>query len=223
MNAAGPRDHERLDPKLRDRIDPQPVVSRTSAYEGRVWDVISDVVDLGAAGHVTRDYVEHTGAVAVVALRGGPGAEEIALIQQYRHPVRTFDWEVPAGLLDKPGEDPRDAAARELREEADLDADTWNVLVDLFTSPGALSESIRIFLARDTYPAVADGFVREGEEAGMRAGWLALDDAVQAVVSGRLHNGPAVSGILATYVARQRSWSTLRPADAPWPEHPAYR
>jgi len=217
------RDHGRLDAALRDRLEPQPVVSRTEAYDGRVWDVVQDVVDLGDAGQVTRDYVQHTGAVAVVALRGEPGAEELLLIQQYRHPVRTFDWEVPAGLLDNPGEDPRAAAARELREEADLDAGTWNVLVDIFTSPGAISESIRIFLARDVYAATADGFVREGEEVGMPTGWLSLDDAVDAVVDGRLHNGPAVTGILATHLARQRDWATLRPADAPWPEHPAYR
>lgn len=217
------RIHGRLDPALSDRLAPQPVLSREDAYDGRVWDVVSDVIDLGEAGKVTRDYVQHTGAVAVIALRGEPGGEELAMIQQYRHPVRTFDWEIPAGLLDQPGEDPRDAAARELREEVDLDADTWHVLLDMYTSPGASSEVIRIFLARDVHPVTDHGFVREGEEAGMPTGWLGLDDAVAAVMSGRLHNGPAMAGILAAHVARQHSWSSLRPADAPWPEHPAYR
>ncbi len=212
-------DHPELPTGIRDRIDPQPVRSRDFAYDGRVWDVVSDVIDLGDAGQVTRDYVQHTGAVAIVALRGAPGAEEVVLIQQYRHPVRTFDWEIPAGLLDQPGEDPRDAAARELREEAELDAHTWNVLVDLFASPGSSSEVIRVFLARDTYAATADGFVREGEEHGMPTGWLPLDDAVDAAVSGRLHNGPAVAGILSADVARRRDWATVRPADAPWPEY----
>lgn len=210
--------HPALDSTLRDRIEAQPVSSRDHAYDGRVWNVVSDVVDLGEAGTVTRDYVQHTGAVAVVALRGEPGAEEVLLIQQYRHPVRTFDWEIPAGLLDKQGEDPRDAAARELREEAELDAHTWNVLVDLFTSPGSSSEVVRVFLARDTFAAAVDGFVREGEEHEMPTGWLPLGDAVDAVVSGRLHNGPAIAGILAADVARRRSWTTLRPSDAPWPE-----
>lgn len=215
--------HERLPTPIADRVDPQPVTSSTVVYHGRVWDVVSEDVQLGAGGHVTRDFVRHTGAVAVVPMRGEPGAEEVLMIQQYRHPVGTFDWEVPAGLLDKPGEDPRDAAARELREEADLDADTWDVLVDIFTSPGALSENLRVFLARDVHPAIAEGFVREGEEHGMPTGWVALDDAVDAVLSGRIHNGIAVSALLGTSVARQRNWQTLRPSDAPWPEHPAYR
>lgn len=215
--------HGRLDTPLADRLEPQEVTASSVVYAGRVWDVVSEDVRLDTGGRVTRDFVRHTGAVAVVALRGDPGAEEVLLIQQYRHPVGAFDWEVPAGLLDKPGEDPRDAAARELREEADLDASTWHALVDLFTSPGSLSENLRVFLARDVHAAVAEGFVREGEEAGMPTGWVALADALEAVLAGRVHNGITVSALLATELARQRDWRTLRPADAPWPEHPAYR
>lgn len=215
--------HDRLRTPLADRFDPQEVTSSGVVYHGRVWDVVTESVHLGAGGQVTRDFVRHTGAVAVVALRGAPGAEEVLLIQQYRHPVGTFDWEAPAGLLDQPGEDPRAAAARELREEADLDAQTWHVLLDLFTSPGALSENLRVFLARDVHSAVAEGFVREGEEVGMPTGWVPLDDAVDAILAGRIHNGITSAALLATDIARQRKWSTLRPADAPWPEHPAYR
>ena len=206
-----------------DRYDPRPVVSSERPFHGHVWDVRTDVVDLGDAGEVTRDYIEHTGAVAVVALRGEPGREEVAMIQQYRHPVRTFDWEIPAGLLDQPGEDPRDAAARELREEADLDAHRWEVLIDLFTSPGALSENIRVFLARDVFDATAEGFEREGEEAGMTMRWVLLDDAVDATLDGRMHNGPGAAAVMAASIARQRDWSGLRASDAPWPFHPAYR
>ncbi|TWE12486.1 NUDIX domain-containing protein [Rudaeicoccus suwonensis] len=215
--------HPVLPADIADRLAPQHVTSSQLAYHGRVWDVVTDDVDLGEAGHVTRDYVRHTGAVAVLALRGEPGAEEVVLIQQYRHPVGTFDWEIPAGLLDIAGEDPRDAAARELREEADLDAHEWHVLLDLFTSPGASSENLRVFLARDVFPATADGFDREGEEADMPTGWISLDDAVTAALEGRLHNGIAVASVLAGSVARQQNWSSLRPADVPWPEHPAYR
>ena len=80
-----------------------------------------------------------------------------------------------------------------------------------------------MFLARDVFDAVAEGFVREGEEAGMTCGWLDLDAVVVAALEGRLHNSLLIAGALAAAASRERGWSTLRPADAPWPEHPSYR
>ncbi|REF30940.1 NUDIX domain-containing protein [Calidifontibacter indicus] len=214
--------HPQLPADLADRYEPAPVLDRSTPFEGRVWDVVTDRVDLGAAGTVTRDYVQHTGAVAVVALRGEPGAEEVLLIQQYRHPVGTFDWEIPAGLLDVAGEDPQAAAARELAEEADLAAGEWHVLVDLFTSPGGISENIRVFLARDVRRSDPTDFEREGEEVDMPTGWLPLTAASDAMLDGRLHNATAIAGVLAV-LRCAGDYSRLRPADAPWPTHPAYR
>lgn len=205
---------------LADRIEPANVVSSAISFDGRVWDVRTDVVDLGKrGGTVTRDYVEHTGAVGIVALRGAAGAEQVLLIRQYRHPVRSVEWELPAGLLDVEGEPFQHAAARELAEEAGLAADRWHVLADLYATPGGSSEAIRIFLARDLSDGVAEGFEAAGEEASLISGWLGLDDAVRAVLEGRLHNSLLIAGVLATAAARDRNWSTLRPADAAWPEH----
>ncbi|MBA2695194.1 MAG: ADP-ribose pyrophosphatase, partial [Actinobacteria bacterium] len=74
--------------ELSDRIEPRPVRHTEIAMHGAVWDVRRDTVDLGeAGGEVVREYVEHTGAVAVLALRSDRGADEVLLIQQYRHPV----------------------------------------------------------------------------------------------------------------------------------------
>lgn len=214
--------HELLPSGITDRIEPAPVISRREAFHGNVWNVVTDRVDLGDAGEVSRDYVQHTGAVAVVALRGEPGAEEVLLIQQYRHPVGTYDWEIPAGLLDVAGEDPHAAAVRELAEEAELGAEHWSVLLDLFTSPGGNSENIRIFLARDVFPSVLDDFVREGEEHEMPTGWAPLSEVADAALEGRVHNAVAIAGVLAA-ARLAGDYSGLRPADAPWPAHPVYR
>ena len=206
---------------LRDRLESRPVSEREVLLKGMVWDVVRDTVDLGEAGVVRREYVQHPGAVGTVALddRG-----RILLIQQYRHPVGHYDWELPAGLLDVEGEPPWEAAARELHEEADLAAGRWDVLVDHFASPGGLSEVLRIFLARDLSAVPHEQrHEREGEELGMPARWVDLNEAVAAVLTGRLHNPAAIIGILTTYAARELNWGTLRPHDAPWPEHPAYR
>lgn len=224
MTSASGTSSPALPADLADRIEPARVLSSRTSFDGRVWDVRTDVVDLGDGSEpVTRDYVEHTGAVGIVALRGAADAEELLLIRQYRHPVRSIEWELPAGLLDVDGEPPQIAAARELSEEAGLAAHRWDVLADLYATPGGSSEAIRIFLARDVFDQAAAGFEARGEEASLVTGWLGLDAAVQAVLEGRLHNSLLIAGVLATAAARDRHWVTLRAADVPWPEHPAHR
>ncbi len=195
---------------LTDLRAPRPVLEHTQIHAGKVWDVVGDVVDLGSS-QVLREYVAHPGAVAVIALDED---DRVLLLSQYRHPVRTELWEPPAGLLDVAGEPLVEAAARELGEEADLRAGSWQVLVDYFSSPGGSDERIVIFLARDLSPVPDDErFAREDEEAEMVPVWVPLDDAVDAVLGGRLHSPTAVLGILAASAARDRGWSTLRAAD----------
>ena len=206
-----------------DRIERRPVLDTTLVHKGMVWDVRRDTVDLGDAGEVTREYVEHPGAVGILALREVDGADHVLLIQQYRHPVGAFEWELPAGLLDVAGEPPWLAAARELHEEADLVAGRWDVLIDFFGSPGGNSEALRIFVARDLAEVHRDDlFTREGEEHAMPVRWVDLDEAHDAVLRGQLHNSGAVIGVLAAHAARARGWTTLRPHDASWPEHPLW-
>ncbi|WP_299445581.1 NUDIX hydrolase [uncultured Phycicoccus sp.] len=201
---------------LRDRLERRPVLDSTLAFRGRVWDVRSERVDLGAAGVVTRDFVDHTGAVAVLALDADDRA---VVIQQYRHPVGAFDWEIPAGLLDVDGEAPEVTAARELHEEADLTAGRWATLVDHWSSPGGSSEGLRIYLARDLAPVPAtERHERSGEELGMPQRRVPLDDLVDGVLGGRLHSPTLVIAVLAAHTMRARGWAGLRPVDAPWPE-----
>ena len=202
--------------EIADQPSPHEVTSSEVVWSGRIVDMIKDhVIVVEGQDPVVREYTRHPGAVAVVVLRGESGGEEILLERQYRHPVKAELWEIPAGLLDIPGEDPRLAAERELAEEADLVADRWDVLVDYFTSPGGSTEPLRIFLARELRDA-DEPFEREDEEATMEYAWVSLDDALTMVLDGRLHNPSAVIGVLATHAARARGWAGLRPADAPW-------
>lgn len=183
-------------------------------HQGYVMDLVVQEVDLGAGGKVRREYIQHPGAVAVVAL---DTEERVVLLRQYRHPVRSYLWEVPAGLLDVAGEGLRAAAERELAEEADLRAAQWYTLADFYTSPGGSDEAIRIFLARDLTPVPADErHQRQFEELDMPTTRVPLSAALQAVLDGRIHNPSTVTGILAADIARQRDFTGLRPAGAPW-------
>ena len=192
------------------------ILERTPVHRGYVWDLTSERFAYGE-DVITREFVDHTGAVAVLALDDEGRA---LVIGQYRHPVRTRDWELPAGLLDVAGESALDAAARELAEEADLQASEWNVLLDVFPSPGGSSESIRIFLARGLRPT-GSTFARTHEEADIELRWIALDELVAAILTGGLHNGTMITGVLAAARLRDAGWAGLLPADAPWPTRPA--
>lgn len=191
------------------RVDRTVLDSRV-VHRGMIWDVVRETVELGDAGTVTREFVRHPGAVAVIALNDD---DDVLLLHQYRHPVAAELWEPPAGLLDVPGEDPLVAARRELMEEADLAAESWWVLVDYLSTPGSSDEGLRVYLARGlTEVPHADRHDRQAEEAGMVARWFPLDDVVAAVLAGRLRNPSTVAGVLAAAVNRDRGWTGLRPA-----------
>lgn len=184
-----------------------------TVYAGKILALRVDDVAMPGGAEARREVVEHFGAVAVVALDDD---DRIAMVYQYRHPVGRRLWELPAGLLDIGGEEPRLTAARELHEEAGLAAANWSVLVDIVSAPGFSDESVRVFLA--TGLTEIDRPEAEHEEADLELDWVALPDAVQRVLAGEIVNSIAVAGILAAHAAADRS--ALRPADSPWADKP---
>ena len=191
-----------------------PVVSSALDYHGKIIDVRTDVIRNPDGGTAPREVVEHPGAVGVVAL---DDEDRVLMIRQYRHPVGRLLWELPAGLRDVAGEPLLQAARRELLEETGYRARDWHVLADYFSSPGIITERLRVFLARglDEVPAADRTFVPENEEAHLTLDWVPLDHAVSRVLAGDLHNGVAVVGLLAAHTARQNGFAALRDAEAP--------
>lgn len=195
---------------LADVVAPRPVLASRTVHQGMIWDLVRDTVDLGESGVVDREYVRHPGAVAIIAL---DEADRVLLVSQYRHAVRSELWEPPAGLLDVAGEDRVEAAKRELAEEADLLAGSWWRLADYYSTPGGNDEELTVFLARDLTPVpLAERHAREAEERDLVVGWFDLDEAVSAVLAGRVRNPSAVVGLLAAAAERARGWRGLRPA-----------
>lgn len=173
------------------------ILSSDLAYHGRVWDIRADRVRF-AGTEFTREYTAHSGAVAVLA---EDEQGRVLLINQYRHPIRCRDWELPAGLLDVEGEDPLAAAQRELGEEVDLAAERWEPLASFASSPGGSNEIIHIFLARGLLEH-RSGFAREAEEAEIVPRWVPLEEALAAVLEGRLRNAILMIGVLALHARR---------------------
>jgi 8-oxo-dGTP pyrophosphatase MutT (NUDIX family) len=203
---------------LADELVDLPVVSSEVVFDGAIWNVRRDRF-LYAGNEIAREYIDHTGAVAVLVLDDD---DRVCLIKQYRHPIATREWELPAGLLDFEGESALGAAQRELAEEVDLVAADWAVLADFHTSPGGNNEALRVYLARGV-TAAAEVFDRTDEESDLETRWAPLDEIVDAVLDRRLQNSILQVAALSAFASRARGWSTLAPADAPWPRHPVAR
>jgi 8-oxo-dGTP pyrophosphatase MutT (NUDIX family) len=187
------------DPKLGDSplvdepLNPR-IISTGLDFTGRVWDVRRDVFEYN--GHeLTRDYIDHPGAVAVLVLDDDDRA---LLIQQYRHPIRARDWEIPAGLLDIAGEDPLVAAQRELAEEVDLVAADWSHLVTFHSSPGGSNELITVYLARGL-TASPRPYHRTEEEADIVVRWVPLAEIVRGVLDQSVRNSILAIAVLAAH------------------------
>ena len=191
---------------------------------GMVWDVVRDRVDLGEAGEVTREFVRHPGAVAV---RRSTTQGRVCLIQQYRHPVRAYEWEIPAGLLDVDGEPPHvGARQRELPRRP-------TCVAGRVARARRLRQLARAGSTRrcgSTWPATSSPVPEADRHAARRrgagyAGALGRRWTRPATRSspGGCTTPPSAIAVLAALAARDQGWATLRPADAPWPSHPAYR
>jgi 8-oxo-dGTP pyrophosphatase MutT (NUDIX family) len=203
---------------LSDQLVDLPVAASDVVFDGAIWDVRRDRLAY-AAGEITREYIDHPGAVAVLVLDDD---DRVCLIRQYRHPIKTREWELPAGLLDFAGESALSAAQRELAEEVDLVAADWALLSDFHTSPGGSNESLRVYLARGVSDA-HEVFDRTDEESEIEKRWVALDEVVDAVLDRRVQNSILAIAALAAHASRARGWSSLGDADSAWSRHPLAR
>lgn len=189
-------------------------VSSEDVHVGKILALRVDEVEMPGGGTAKREIVEHTGAVAVVAV---DPSGEVTLVHQYRHALGRHLWELPAGLLDHDGEPPVVGARRELAEEVGLDAARWDTLVDAAASPGFTDEVVRVFLARDLSDVDRD--VQGEEEADLEIHRFPLAEAVRMVLAGEIVNASSVAGLLAAREVLEGRVEP-RPADAPFRDKP---
>ena len=145
--------------------------------------------------------LEHPGAVVVLAVDDD---ERVLCLRQYRHTNRQDFVELPAGLRDAEDEPSVETAKRELREEAELAATSWQLLLATYASAGITEEVHEIFLARGLSPASRGDFEMHAEEAEMEVFWTPMAELLDAVLDGRVRQGPLVQAVLAYDVLKRR-------------------
>ncbi len=166
-------------------------------YEGRVFGVRQDAVVEPGGVRVTRDVVTHTGSVVLLPVF--PDGR-ILLVRQYRHAVRQFLWELVAGRIE-PNERPIVAARRELLEETGYTARRFRKLLDVFPTPGFVSERMLVYLAVGLWPGAA----RPESDERITARRFSARQLERMIRRGTLRDAKSIVGILHyLYLDRQR-------------------
>ena len=191
-------------PTLRDEPARWPVVGSRDLHRDD-WVVALREDDVQRPGHPDETFprlvVEHPGAVIVLAV---DDEERVCCLRHYRHAAGGVFVELPAGLRDTLGEDPLDTARRELREEVELRADDWRHLLTLHPSAGITGEEHVLYLARGLHHAGRGDFPLHHEEAEMEVFWTPMSDLLDAVLDGRVTEGPLAACVLAYDVLSRR-------------------
>jgi 8-oxo-dGDP phosphatase len=163
------------------------------AYDGALSRVRVDRVRMPDGSVAEREVVEHPSAVAVVCVDDDG---QVVLLRQYRHPLRDYVLEIPAGKLDTDGEGPAETARRELAEEVGLAAGRLVELLTFHNSSGWTDEQTTMYLATDLSPATAEGFTPEAEEADMEVVRMPLREAVDRARRGEIADAKTLIGLL---------------------------
>jgi len=168
-------------------------VERRVIHAGRYVTFHVDTIADARGAHHTRDWVEHPGAVAMLAIEGG----DVLLVRQFRTPAARVLLEIPAGTLDRDAagaiEDPDVAAPRELGEETGYRAASWRKLGSFFPAPGFASEFMHLYLATDLSPI--EGYAGPEPDERIDLVRIPVRDAIAMADRGEIDDGKTLIGL----------------------------
>ena len=171
------------------------ILHSDTVYNGLVMRVTRDRVSLPNGRISIREVVRHRGAVCVLPLTEDG---HVLLVEQFRHGTSGVTREIPAGKLEKEGEDPLTAAKRELKEETGATSARWIDLGSYYGSPAILAEEIRMYLALD----ISVGESQPDAEEFLHVKRIPLATLVEAVMRGEIVDGKTQCAVLrASYLA----------------------
>ncbi|MHB8840415.1 MAG: NUDIX hydrolase [Candidatus Aquicultor sp.] len=158
-------------------------------YEGSIISLYVDKIKSPEGRVMEREVVKHLDAVGIVAINK---RREIVFVKQYRHAIDADLLEIPAGLLDN-GENPKECAVRELREETGYRAGTVHRLAEFYTSAGFTDERFYLFFTDEIEEGEPE---RDEGEEGMLVEHIPVKEAVEMVASGKIEDAKTLTAIL---------------------------
>jgi len=161
---------------------------RQTIHRARVFNLIKENVTLDNGVTTDMEFIEHPGATAIIPMFND---SQILLLKQYRHSLREYIWEIPAGTLN-PAEERIDCAKRELIEETGYSAEQWQKLGEITPLPGYSDERIHIYLATDLQPAEQD--LDKDEIINVHK--VKFSEAVEMIKSGDIQDAKTITGLL---------------------------
>lgn len=167
-------------------------------FDGKVVHLYRDDIELPDGREAFREYVRHIGAVCVIPLTDDG---EVICVKQYRYPLADVVLEIPAGKLDYKGEDPEEAARRELREETGAVSGKLTYLGKFFSSPAILDECIHMFLAEE----LTFGEDDPDDDEFIEVVRIPIEELADMICRGEIIDGKTQSGVMkALYILNNR-------------------
>lgn len=167
------------------------VISSKTVFRGSVFSVVSDQVEEPGNVRARRDVIRHSGSIVVLPVDDSGRTPRVLLERQYRYAAGIRMWELPAGRID-PGEAPLAAARRELLEETGYTASRWERALFFYVSPGFLSESMTVYLAR----GLKKGIAQPEEDERIAVRFVPLAQAVRMAMTGKIVDAKTIAPIL---------------------------
>lgn len=164
------------------------IMSSETLFHGRVFDVRRDSVREPGGIETTREFVVHNGSVVVLPIFDDG---RMLLICQYRHSVGGYLWELVAGRME-PGENSLSGAKRELLEETGYTARAWQKILDVFPTPGFVSERMVVYVARD----LRAGMAQPEADERITARAFFPREMENWIREGKLRDAKSIAGIL---------------------------
>ena len=170
-------------------------VSQNKIFDGKILSVRVDKVKLPNGREATREIVEHKPAVGMLALTG---KKSVLLVKQYRYAVNEDTLEICAGLIE-PGEEPREAAMREMQEEMGFKPGKLTKIGGFYASPGFCTEFVDVFIAEDLIASQ----LPQDEDEDVHVKEVAYSDIPKLMTDGTIRDSKTYAA-LAWLMAREK-------------------